>query len=214
MDSAARAFCSTRRIVVPLSRSRGDDGEDLPDDQRRQADGRLVQHEQARARHERPCPGRASAARRRRACRRAGRVFSSGWGRAGRSSSISAAAAPVPRAPPPQVPAEQEVFVDGEVREDLPSLGHQHAAGRQRPISARLRAMSRLTRSFTAPSVGRTTPAIALRSVLLPAPFAPTMVTISPASTCRETPCRTSTLAVAGVHAPEPKHRRPPGTRR
>ena len=43
------------------------------------------------------------------------------------------------------------------------------------------------------PDQGRTIPAIELRSVLFPAPLAPTMATISPSSTCNDAPLSTST---------------------
>jgi diguanylate cyclase (GGDEF)-like protein len=44
--SAARAFCSTSRMATPVSFSFGDDAEDFLDDQRRQAEAGLVEHQQ------------------------------------------------------------------------------------------------------------------------------------------------------------------------
>ena len=41
--------------------------------------------------------------------------------------------------------------------------------------------------SRTSPARGRTSPLTALSRVVLPAPFAPTIATISPALTCSET---------------------------
>src|ERR1051325_10334649 len=49
------------------------------------------------------------------------------------------------------------------------------------------------SRSWTRPDRGFTSPMIALISVDLPAPFGPTIVTISPARTSIDTPLRMST---------------------
>ena len=51
-----------------------------------------------------------------------------------------------------------------------------------------------LPSKMISPSQGRTRPLMDSRVVLLPAPLAPRMVTISPSSTCRSIPCSTSTL--------------------
>ena len=51
---------------------------------------------------------------------------------------------------------------------------------------------SRRPANSTSPDQAGMMPEIALSSVLLPAPFAPTMVTISASPTVRSTPCSTS----------------------
>ncbi len=92
--------------------------------------------------------------------------------------------------PPPatdlHVAAEEQVLPHGQLGEDLPALRDQRAAhGRRWPRAGRARSTGRASR--TSPSRGRTSPHTALSSVVLPAPLAPTMATISPALTCSET---------------------------
>src|SRR5206468_11384626 len=66
-----------------------------------------------------------------------------------------------------------------------------------RRIACAGRPSMRASRNVMRPPRGRSKPEIVLAVVLLPAPFAPTRQTSSPAETRRETPRRTSTLPYA-----------------
>src|SRR5712692_60530 len=73
---------------------------------------------------------------------------------------------------------------------------------RPRPRAARRSAVIPVTSSpakTTRPRDGRSTPAIALTSVDLPAPLAPSTQTVSSASTASETSCRTGTAPQPAV---------------
>jgi len=83
-------------------------------------------------------------------------------------------------------PAQHQVLVHGHVGEDLAALRHEH----DRMDDA---APRRLARRVAAADVDlaaprRQQPAMAFKSVLLPAPLAPIRATISPSATCRLTP--------------------------
>ena len=88
-DSAWSAFCSTSRIVVPWALISWIDREDLLDEDRREAERRLVEEQQARLATSAPARWPASAARRPTACRPAGAVRSRSRGNRSKTRSRS-----------------------------------------------------------------------------------------------------------------------------
>ena len=70
----------------------------------------------------------------------------------------------------------------------------EHARCRSPTICSGANVSMRLPSNQTSPVVGRIKPEMVRNVVLLPAPLAPSNVTISPASTCRLTPRSACTL--------------------
>ena len=75
----------------------------------------------------------------------------------------------------------REVLVHGQEREDLAPLRHVREAWRAPRV--RVAAVMRAPSKVELPFAGQE-PEMVLRMVVLPAPLAPSMVTISPAGTC------------------------------
>ncbi len=208
---ALRAFCSTRSTVVPSSAIRFDDREDVLHHERGEPHRRLVEHHEAGAGHERPADGEhLLLAARERAGELPLPLLEDGEERV---HALEVARPPRARRPRRDlhVRAEEEVLPHRHRREDLPPLGHERAA--EGDDVARWGAASRSPRRRrpSRPPGRARGPTMVLSSVVFPAPFAPTMVTISPWLTWSET--RRST-----VRAPYPASRlrslstrRPPG---
>ena len=167
---------------MPASAIARDGLEDVGDEARRDAERGLVEEQHRGARHHARGRWPASAARRRRACRPPASCARRGAGRASTTSSIVSAmrrgVLVVPR-------AELEVLAHGEVREDGAALGHQRDAGVDHVLGrrARPRSLPVVARSCP-PAMGRRR-TIVFSVVVLPAPLAPIIATISPRFTSR-----------------------------
>ena len=158
--------------------------EDDVDDARRQAERGLVEQQHLGVRDERPRDRELLllAAR-----ERAGLAAEGLLARPGRARRRAARSSSMPSRAAPACETQLEVFLDGQVREDPPSLRHECDAAPRDVLGPLARRPTRpLTR--TSPRVGRTAPMIACSVDDLPAPFGPIRPTISPRSTSRERP--------------------------
>ena len=88
---------------------------------------------------------------------------------------------------PAYLAAEAEVLLDRQLGEDVAVLRHERDA-HARDGLGRLAGDGLAVRAGSRPAVGLSVPAMVSSVVDLPAPFGPTMQTISPASTRTETP--------------------------
>ena len=80
-----------------------------------------------------------------------------------------------------------QIFGNREEGKDLAALGHV-AAGPERTMRSGLRRWIGLPSNSMLPFCGSSTPEMVLSTVVLPAPLAPSTVTISPRGTSRLTP--------------------------
>ena len=108
--------------------------------------------------------------------------------------------------------AELEILPHGQLGENAAPLGHQRDAGLD-DLVRRQRQQVPAVEGDARPACGATSPAMDLSSVDLPAPFAPSITTISPGLTSRSTPDERLMLAVARGEAADLKHRRLPDRR-
>ena len=176
MSRLCLAFCSTSRMPTPASRTRGSAWNSSPHSA---ATGRATARRAAGFRAPTSARGRSppSAARRRSWCARPGPGARRGAGTARARARDSRASSARARC---AIGAEREVLAHRQVGEDAASLRHQR--------DARLDDLVRRERGEVAPAeadarrrrAARTRPAITLSSVILPAPLAPRMTTISP----------------------------------
>ena len=173
--------------VSPRALQAADGGVDVADHQRRDAQRRLVHEEQSRSRHQGPADGEHLLLA---AGEGAGQLVAPLAQDAEEAVDFFEAVAIAGAvAPAPGVRPQEKVLADREGAENVPPLGHQRAAQRDDPLGA-VPPMLRLSRT-TEPARGSRTPAMVFRRVVLPAPLAPMMATISPGETCSETPFRT-----------------------
>ena len=129
---SARPAGSTRRVA----RSADDDAEDLAHDQRREAERRLVEHQQPRPRHQRAAEREhlaLAAGQRARELARAARAGAESARRPRRASHRIAAR----RRRGVAERAEREVVRDAHRREQLAPLGHEHQAARDALLDRR-----------------------------------------------------------------------------
>ena len=178
--SAISAFCSTSSTVVPCSLIVPDDLEDLLDQDRRQPQRRLVEQQDLGA-PSAPGRSRASAARRRTACRPSGVALAEA-----REQVVD------PLESAPRAPCR--------LRANAPSSRFSWTVMRAKTGGPRAPGRRPARRSRAAASVdalaargdlalrGRSRPEIVRSVVDLPAPFEPISVTISPSSTSSVTP--------------------------
>ena len=100
---------------------------------------------------------------------------------------------------------EAEVLGDGQAEEEPAAL---RDVGDAEPCPRARRRASEIAcrRTATRPAIGLTSPEIARSVVVLPAPFAPSSATTSPAATVRSTSRITAALVVAGGQALDREH--------
>ena len=94
---------------------------------------------------------------------------------------------------PPDMSAEEQVLAHRQVAENAAALGHQ-GDPRLDDLVGRQRRQLAAAEGYRSPGRQSASPAITLRSVLFPAPFAPSMATTSPASTARSMSTRARCL--------------------
>ena len=93
----------------------------------------------------------------------------------------------VPRARATDVATDDDVLLDGQRREDAPTLRHQRDAVERHDCEPASIAIETPSKRMS-PRIGCTSPTIAFSSVDLPAPLAPMIDTVSASATCRSMP--------------------------
>ena len=169
---------------MPCCVDLGDDREDLLHDHRRETHRRLVEQEHARARHQRAADREHLLLAARHRAARLGAPFAKA--REQLEDTLEVRLVGRGLAVASRVGAHVEVLDHGHAREDAATFG--------RLADAELDALVRRHRGDVVavehdqPDVTGRTPEIAFSVVVLPAPFAPMSVTISPSSTSKEMP--------------------------
>ena len=179
-----------------------DQREQLLDQQRREAERRLVEDQELRLGHQ-AAPDRQHLLLA--AGQRAGALAPAARQAAGRSRTRGSRLCRAARAAA-AIGAEIEVFAHRHVGEDAPALRHMDQAARD----DRRRALAldrRVRRSGCCRCHGRITPEIVRLSVDLPAPLAPSTATISPGRTVEIDAAQDFGRAVAGVQAADREER-------
>ena len=179
-----RAFCSTSRTPTPVSRMLAERLEQLV--ARAAATGRARARRAAASPAPTSARGRSppSAARRRSWCATA---WPSRSLRRGNSASTRVEIRASRRGARGGIGAEQQVLAHRQLAEDAAPFRHQRDAGLDDLVRRQAAEVAAAERDRARRARCGTRPAIALSSVLLPAPLAPRMTTISPRPTLRST---------------------------